>query len=497
MPALRGALPVPLVAAGAALLLYTATAAPSITWRNGGTDSGDLVTAAVMGSVAHPPGYPTYLLAGRLLTRLPLEPARSLALLSACSGAIAVGGTAAAARRGARAAVSTHAGVVQVAALAVAATVAAAPLLWANSTFAEVNAPVAAVTAVWLGAALWQPRSVLGSAATGLALGVATGIHPLLAGMALLTLAGIASTAATWRSRSAAGAALAAGMVAGASFYLTLHWYPPVGPVNWFAPQGWDGWRALVQADAYRTFVAPAYLGPRLLQMGRQVAINLGIVGAVAALAALLDTAAPRGGRHLAAVALPAALAPLYVLFAALYLVRDAEVYVLPATLLLTPAAGAGIAKLIAALPLTKATRRPLRRLCATALVVTLVPAAAEVALYWRQLDVHADRTAVDFAARTLDAAPAGAILLASGDEATFALWYARYALGRRPDVSVVNEDLLPRPWYRAQVRRLGVPLPLEDDTVIPDSRGALLEAAAHTGVAVVPVRAPNGTAGE
>ena len=41
------------------ILTYLRTLAPGITWANDGYDSGDLITAAVTGGVAHPTGYPT------------------------------------------------------------------------------------------------------------------------------------------------------------------------------------------------------------------------------------------------------------------------------------------------------------------------------------------------------------------------------------------------------------------------------------------------------
>ncbi len=50
---------------------------------------------------------------------------------------------------------------------------------------------------------------------------------------------------------------------------------------------------------------------------------------------------------------------------------------------------------------------------------------------------------------RTLaDAAPA-AMILTSSDGPTFALWYAVYGLGQRPDVAPVNVNLVSFDWYR------------------------------------------------
>ncbi|MBI4236213.1 MAG: DUF2723 domain-containing protein, partial [Chloroflexi bacterium] len=90
--ALRKAWPWALAAGGAALLLYAVTAAQTITWRNQGADSGELTAAVMTLGVPHPPGYPTYVLLGRLATvLLPFgDGAHRLALFAALGGAAAV-----------------------------------------------------------------------------------------------------------------------------------------------------------------------------------------------------------------------------------------------------------------------------------------------------------------------------------------------------------------------------------------------------------------------
>src|SRR5437763_2956790 len=82
-----------LLAVAIPLAVYTATLAPSITWRHGGADSGELAAAVARGAVPHPPGYPLYLLLGRLayLTFPLAEPAARLNLLSALCVALAAG----------------------------------------------------------------------------------------------------------------------------------------------------------------------------------------------------------------------------------------------------------------------------------------------------------------------------------------------------------------------------------------------------------------------
>jgi len=52
--------------------VYLISMAPGLTWANYGTDGGDLITAAATGGVAHPSGYPVYLLLARLFQLLPV-----------------------------------------------------------------------------------------------------------------------------------------------------------------------------------------------------------------------------------------------------------------------------------------------------------------------------------------------------------------------------------------------------------------------------------------
>src|SRR5688572_12699306 len=53
--------------------MYLRTLAPGLTWASGSTDGGDLIAAAATGGIAHPTGYPLYLLLARLFQFLPLD----------------------------------------------------------------------------------------------------------------------------------------------------------------------------------------------------------------------------------------------------------------------------------------------------------------------------------------------------------------------------------------------------------------------------------------
>ena len=71
---------------GAAFALYVKTLAPTVSFF----DSGELIAAAATLGVAHPPGYPLYVLLGWLFSHLPVGVvAYRLNLMSACFGALA------------------------------------------------------------------------------------------------------------------------------------------------------------------------------------------------------------------------------------------------------------------------------------------------------------------------------------------------------------------------------------------------------------------------
>ena len=62
----------PIFLAISLLGLYLGTIAPGLTWANNGADGGDLITAAAVGGIAHPTGYPLYLLLARLFQYIPI-----------------------------------------------------------------------------------------------------------------------------------------------------------------------------------------------------------------------------------------------------------------------------------------------------------------------------------------------------------------------------------------------------------------------------------------
>ena len=72
-------------------LTYLLTMPPGLTWAFDGGDGGELITAAATLGVPHPPGYPTYVLLGHLVSAIPVGTAalRFNMYSAACAAAAA------------------------------------------------------------------------------------------------------------------------------------------------------------------------------------------------------------------------------------------------------------------------------------------------------------------------------------------------------------------------------------------------------------------------
>ena len=84
----------------------------------------------------------------------------------------------------------------------------------------------------------------------------------------------------------------------------------------------------------------------------------------------------------------------------------------------------------------------------------------------WDTLDLSRDHAARNWAAATLEAVPKGGLVITGQDRHTFSLWYLQYVERARPDVVVVDRDLLGFAWYRQSLRIHHPELNVESGTV-------------------------------
>jgi hypothetical protein len=416
-------------------------------------DSGELIAVAATGGVAHPPGYPLYtMLAGVFGRLLPLGSfAWRLNLLSALASAVAAGVLAAAVARAAR---SAPAGVVAGWVLGF-----AGPAL-SMALVAEVFALNALLGSLALLALTFPPRAAL-PALAGLSSLALSHHHTLL----LLAVPALAVTGVSaWREPGprhgrralllrAAGAALAG--------LLPLLWLPFASErpsaFAWGETHTLRGFLAHLLRVEYGTFrldAAGAGLeahGGHLVAFARAIPAGLGWLASALALAGGLTLAGPP--QPPLALALTGFLALQLVFFTRIGFPAGSPLHegvverfhVLP-FLVLAFVAGLGAARLT----------RPFRD--ARARRLAWVALAAGVLLSaWptlRERSERGNRFTDSLGRGVLASLPRGAVLFVEGDLVHNALLHLTRVERLRPDVTVLDQQLMSYAWYVRRARR-------------------------------------------
>ncbi|MAT98203.1 MAG: hypothetical protein CL608_13745 [Anaerolineaceae bacterium] len=399
-----------------AFLIYLPTLAPDLTWQANSGDGGELITAAVTLGIPHPPGYPTYILLGKLFSLLPFEPvAYRFHLLSALCAAMAAGLVTSTAQKlkvvsDAQAALSlsTIPGLI----------FAFSPLVWDQAVVAEVYSLNLLAVAAFLWALLgkWPPFII------GFCLGLSLTTHLTSLFLWPLTLA--LTPAKKWGT-------LTIGALTGASPFLLLPALARQGsPVLWGNPNTLAGWWWLVSGQIYQAnqFALPfAKLWPRLLIWVGTFAQQLAIFGWPLL---LLAGQKVQNGRSLTRRIWWRLLgtAVFYLIYALLYNTEDAIVLTLPALLMFS----------LCLTPAVYSLKRWGVFLPGTALLLHL--------LSQNGANIHNIRQQAE---QILEPAPPGAILITSGDPDIFSLWYFHHVEGQRPDIILVDDKLFAFDWYR------------------------------------------------
>lgn len=442
------------------MAIYLRTLAPGLTWANDGSDGGDLITAVATGGVAHPTGYPLYLLLARLFQSLPLG---SLAFRTNLFSAVTT----------ALAAVLVYMVVVNssttsredrhwLAGLAAGYAFGLAPLIWSQAVITEVyglhGMLVALILILYAQAApfsisnqKWLDRW------RGLALGLAVCNHvsTFLIVPAALVLGSIRQreqqpefppVRRTWFSnvrwnRSSFLNQLGT-FVAGLSLYLLI----PIRamsdpPINWGNAVTPERFWWLVSGQLYRSYYLEFNL-PEILERLQAVASILlhqfGLPGTVLGLVELFLF-----GKPSRLFLMSTWTAVVCTAFAVVYGSDDSYVYLIPAFLAFAVWIGTGIIGLSNQFAKWSA----LTKIGLPILLIGYLLVRSAMQMDW--LDASTDVRAESFGRAVLSAAPENAILFAQGDRAVFALWYFHFALEERPDLSVVAQDLLHFDWYQ------------------------------------------------
>lgn len=431
-------------------------------------DSGELITAACVGGVAHPPGYPLYTLLGRAFCQLPWStPAGRVALVSVLAGLWSI-----LALYGVVGRLTGNTWAAMVAAL----TLATGVTFWRYSSLAEVFALNTALclTVVYLALRCLVVVDIARGAAwalfLGFALGCALSNHHSSILMFPVVLAALFSQWRDLRQTSARCLAGLAGLTAGLTPYLTLLVASPRAVPRWGDTSTWQGLLHHVLRRDYGTFSlaldresAPLenlgyYLGRVPAQLGwvLWIVALLGLLGLLCRfsdrpLGQLLARRVDRS-TALALVLLPLLTGPLFLL---LFNITPQGVgaqvverfHMLPAAMLCI-SLGVGL-DLVVRLWLADSERRLSLWQKATWAVVGLTAFAN-----FPRADVSHSLVIEDYIHNALSSVERGGLIVGQGDVHLFGLLYGQELLHLRPDVQYVDVRMLLYPWYVEQKRQ-------------------------------------------
>jgi tetratricopeptide (TPR) repeat protein len=424
-------------------------------------DSGELIAAAHVWGVAHPPGYPLFTMLAALADRLlPWgEPAWRINLLTAACGAVA-------------------ATLVYVLTLRITGTMASAifaaavyglaGVVWTYASVAEVfalNSALCAGMALAFGAMLDVPdgsglgrRALIAGVLTGLAL---SNHHTsIFVALAFAVTAGIETGARRlvwrwWRSVLAYGAF---GLLIGLTPYVYIPAATAADPaVAWGAGNTWSGFfhhltrgdygsLRLVSSDLAATDLAwYAHLRMFAAHVWRD-SIGIGPIFALIGLLAL------RRARVRLVVLALATTAGVFLLMINAPLTPEvmrgvvARFYILP-MVFIAVLAGAGLQLVL------QRVRNATWQLALAGGTVSATVAALLMANF-HLADQRGNAVTRDLGLNILRGLPANALLFSRTDLITNAVRYAQLVLGESPDVLVLDQELLTYRWYCDAQRR-------------------------------------------
>lgn len=451
------------------LVIYLLSIAPGLTWANSGVDGGDLITAAATGGIAHPSGYPTYLLLARLFQELPVGSlafrTNLLSLLAAVGTCLLVYSLLT------RVCPTTN----PMAALAAGYAFGLSPLFWSQAVITEVYTLHAlfVVVILHLSLAPWNDEKF--DALRGLVFGLSLGNHltTLLLLPLLLAPRELSWQHVHWKSL----VRRLAWMGAGSSVYLILPLRASLmPPVNWGDPSTFENFVWLVTGQLYQgEFFAFVQFSPgaRIQSAAALLLDQFGILGLVVGFTGLVFS-------HRSSVFYRHLLWILFVFlfFSIVYVVRDAHMYLLPVFLVFSLLIGLGLDFLMGVVAVRYSFLRP-----APGLILLIYLFGLGV-VHWPQVDASGDARAEQFGETVMAQSPKEAMLFVQGDGAVFSLWYFHYALGQRQDVVVIASDLLGFDWYQGTLRKnypfleIPDPFPLPEEIIAanPDAAACRVE---------------------
>lgn len=468
----RGRLSTPIVVASltavAVLGVYVATMSTGIA----GGDAGELVAAVVTGGVPHPPGYPLFVLFTKPFTWLPVLTVAWRANLAA---AVAAAGAAAV-----MAWIVIRLTRKWWAGPAAALAFAFSPTVWLYATGAEVfalNNLIVAIEVALLVAVDRAPVALPADRARRVRL---VAIAAFVCGLGAsnhhtsIVVNGVVFAAIVWRTRASlrpkVWLILAACVVAGLLPYLyLLSASASRGLVSWGDTQTLAGFAAHVLRRDYGSLQLTVIgsrstmgLADQLGYWASDLVNQLSWVGVIAAALGLSRGLARRDTRFVTATTAIACAAYLVILHSLATLPLDqplihgvAARFWQQADLFLCLWAGIGVGTV------TVVSGRVMA-------AVAIGLGFTQAAIHARELNHRGDMMVEDYGRSILRSLPPGALVLMRGDLITNSARYYQAVEQVRPDVRLLDQEMLTYPWMTRQIRTL---MP---DVIVPGTHYAV-----------------------
>lgn len=428
----------------AALSVYTFCLCPS-SYEG---DSGELLAAAATLGVAHPTGFPLYLLLGKLFAVLiPFgEIAARINFVSAVAAAATVGIMYLTARA---------MGIARWASFAAVLCLIFADTFWGHATVARVYSLVAFFIAavIWAMACWCRDRKDRQLYLAALFLGLGFGTHLSIVLCLPVVLLVVAMTDIRVFLRPVFYKAMLLAFVLGAGQYLYIPWAGATNQaVNYGFPTTWESFVAYITQRDYAMKMASRTVAGTLKAFFASIrlfVLEFTPAGFLLALVGFRELAR----RHKTwAVALGVLVAANLLMMINYGNEEDLFIlyrYFLPSYLVMTLCLGLAFESIRRVLDRAWAAPRPARALFLLIAALALLNLGAHAG----RNDRGRDLIVRDYATNVLDSVPHGAVLLSTGDAVSGTLLYLREALGMRRDIILEDKSYLTRPWYASKVQ--------------------------------------------
>ena len=421
-----------------ALAVYALTAAPTI----GPIDSGELSIVIKTLGIAHPTGYPLFTLLGKIWITLMFwgDLAFRLnifsALIGSCAAALLF-------------LTLGQLGIRPLLSIAGSLLWAFSPVVWDQATVMEVYGltSLLGILLIWLSLRYKQENDFKTVALIAFMAGLGLGNHLSL----LWYLPGVLivvfdkSIVTSWKKILL----LVFFFVLGLSVYLYLPLRSLNQPLlNWGDPSNWPRFMNHVTGRQYRVWMFNNSLPELWHNLSRflKIAINQPVIFLSWLVIPGFVWLFLNNKRLLAALA---AIIMASVFYGINYSIPDIAAYFLPALAALGITASFGLQALSELIP-AKISAKGSKAFCWAALAMSLTVPAVN----WRQADRGRDSFTIEFANDILVSAGPNAVILTDNWDVYAPCLYLRYQQGLRPDVVIIDKELLRRSWYYKYLQR-------------------------------------------